>query len=83
MQGDLYAASGVSSRQLQRGTEMLCLLSRRSSKMSRVMPDDTQADTLRRKLAALNFVPTNGFHKDRKQDRIGSALPPTRWQKLA
>ncbi len=42
----------------------------------RVTPDDTQADALRRRQAALNYTPQNGFHKDRRQDRL--ALP-TRW----
>lgn len=49
----------------------------------RVTPDSTQAEALRRKLAALDYVPSNGFHKDRQQLRIGSPLLAGRWHRLA
>lgn len=42
----------------------------------RVVPDDVQASALRKKLAALNYTPQNGFHKDRKQDRRSGIRSP-------
>lgn len=62
---------------------MLHLLTRRTAATQpRVTPDNAQADALRRKLAALDYRPTEGFHKDRTQGRIDRS-PATRWQKIA
>jgi hypothetical protein len=44
----------------------------------RVVPDDAQASALQAKLAALDYTPLNGFHKDRKQDRRSVPRPALR-----
>jgi len=54
----------------------------KSSKASfvrpRVTPDPDQAALLQRKMAALSYCPTNGFHRDLRQDRQRLALRASR-----
>jgi|GEM_PF-6267361 len=40
----------------------------------RVTPDPEQAALLERKMSALNYYPTNGFHRDLKQGRQTRAM---------
>lgn len=71
-------------RETREEMEMPYLLGRRAANAQRrVTPDEAQADALARKRAALDYVPANGFHKDRKQDRIEASMPATRWQMTA
>jgi hypothetical protein len=39
----------------------------------RVTPDPTHAAELQRRIEALNYSPSNGFHRDRQQDKAGRA----------
>ena len=40
----------------------------------RVTPDPDQAASLERKMNALNYCPTNGFHRDLRQTRQPRAM---------
>lgn len=39
----------------------------------RVTPDPAHAAELERRIRELSYVPQNEFHRDRMQDRLGSA----------
>jgi len=41
----------------------------------RVTPDPDRAAELERRMSTVAYQPENGFHRDRLQDRICSALP--------
>lgn len=45
---------------------------------TRVTPDTAQADALRRKLEALSYQPSNGFHKDQWVPRRHPSQSPGR-----
>jgi hypothetical protein len=40
----------------------------------KVVPDSSAMDALERKLAGLSYRPSNGFHKDRLQPRVGDDI---------
>ena len=41
----------------------------------RVTPDPDQAAQLQRKIQALSYHPSNGFHRDRRQNRQFRLIP--------